>query len=92
MQHNLSYGFLFWLNSGPEMLFPDAPLDIVAAMGAKYCSLFIIPSPRLVIVRTGERAAMPGEMIGKRGGNRNTFGNLLLKQTSEAFAAVGSGE
>lgn len=87
--HNLSYGYLFWLNCGPRMLFPDAPPDTVAAMGARYCRLFVIPSRGLVIVRTGERAALAGEAIGKRSGNQNTFDNLLLRYILAAFAGHG---
>ena len=87
-QSNLSYGFLFWLNRSSLKLFPDAPADAVAAMGAQHCRLFVIPSQRLVIVRSGDRAALPGEVIGKRSGNRNTFDNIFLKHILEAFAAA----
>lgn len=82
--HNPTYGYLFWLNRGEKRLFPDAPEDTVAAMGARYCRLFVIPSLELVVVRTGERAALAGEAIGKRSGNQQTFDNQLLRLIAQA--------
>ena len=88
--HNPTYGYLFWLNRGPKRLFPDAPEDTVAAMGARYCRLFVIPSLELVVVRTGERAALAGEAIGKRSGNQQTFDNQLLRLIAGAVEPVAS--
>lgn len=63
---NPSYGYLWWLNgkskfmipseqtvfSGP--LIPNAPSDMIAAMGANDQRIYIIPSKKIVIVRMGE--------------------------------------
>ena len=62
---NLSYGYLWWLNgkasfmlptdqtvyTGP--LVPNAPSDMVAAMGALDQRLYVIPSRKMVIIRMG---------------------------------------
>jgi CubicO group peptidase (beta-lactamase class C family) len=67
---NLSYGFLWWLNGGashrvpgpyllPTLagpLFPSAPTDLVAALGADDKKLYLVPSLDLVVVRLGPRA------------------------------------
>ena len=45
------YGAQFWLNAGGHH--PDAPLDMYSCNGFKGQYVFIIPSKRLVIVRTG---------------------------------------
>lgn len=63
---NLSYGYLWWLNGKatfmvpelqivfPGSLFPDAPLDMFAAMGKNGQFINVVPSQRLVLVRMGE--------------------------------------
>lgn len=67
---NLSYGFLWWLNGGASHrtpgpyllptrsgpLFPDAPADLAAALGADDKKLYVVPSLDLVVVRLGPRA------------------------------------
>ena len=62
---NLSYGYLWWLNGKatfmlpgdqtvyPGPLVPNAPAEMVAAMGALDQRLYLIPSRKLVIVRMG---------------------------------------
>ncbi|GAB7555472.1 serine hydrolase [Novosphingobium sp. 11B] len=64
---NPAYGRLWWLNGsaytirasgrneGP--LVPAAPADMVAALGALDRRLYIVPSRRLIVVRTGAAAA-----------------------------------
>ncbi len=67
-QHlNKSYGYLWWLNGKesfmlPQLqyvfqakLFPDAPYDVIAAMGANGQLLNICYSKGLVFVRMGEK-------------------------------------
>ncbi|MDE3741358.1 serine hydrolase domain-containing protein [Maribacter polysaccharolyticus] len=68
---NESYGYLWWLNgketvvgtssteilSGP--LVPNAPEDMIAALGANDQKIYVVPSQELVVVRCGESA---GEM------------------------------
>jgi CubicO group peptidase (beta-lactamase class C family) len=66
---NPSYGRLWWLNGGAETvgvganaprrpgpLIGAAPADMVAAMGALDRKLYVVPSRRLVVVRTGQAA------------------------------------
>jgi CubicO group peptidase (beta-lactamase class C family) len=61
---NPSYGRLWWLNGGAftlradgkrreGQLIPSAPADMVAALGFLDRRLYIVPSRRLVVVRTG---------------------------------------
>jgi CubicO group peptidase (beta-lactamase class C family) len=63
---NPSYGYLWWLNGKPSIIYPgnpnsfsfslapDAPADMFAAMGKNGQFIDIIPSQNLVIVRMGE--------------------------------------
>ncbi len=71
---NKSYGYLWWLN-GKEShrlpqstrefqgkLIPNAPYDLIAALGKDDQKLYIVPSQDLIIVRMGEAAgnSIPG--------------------------------
>ncbi|HSF54384.1 MAG TPA: serine hydrolase [Algoriphagus sp.] len=63
---NPSYGYLWWLNGKsqfmlpesqtvyPGSLVPNAPSDMVAAMGAEDQRIYVVPSQKLVIVRMGK--------------------------------------
>lgn len=64
---NPAYGRLWWLNSGAYAiralagrkdgpLIPAAPRDTVAALGAGDRRLYVVPSRKLVVVRTGAAA------------------------------------
>lgn len=66
---NPAYGRLWWLNSGAYSLgpgpaatrregalIPSAPRDLVAAQGAQDRKLFVAPSMKLIVVRTGQAA------------------------------------
>lgn len=64
---NPSYGRLWWLNGGsetiksggvraPGQLIPAAPMDLVAALGFMDRRLYVVPSRKLVVVRTGQAA------------------------------------
>lgn len=61
---NPAYGRLWWLNGGEYLvraagaradgpLIPAAPADLVAALGAFERRLYVVPSQKLVVVRTG---------------------------------------
>ncbi len=62
---NLSYGYLWWLNGKascmvpgsqtvfPRSLAPNAPADLVAAMGRDGQIIDVIPSQNLIVVRMG---------------------------------------
>jgi CubicO group peptidase (beta-lactamase class C family) len=69
---NPSYGHLWWLNGGAYAINPGAnaprrdgqlitaaPADLVAALGAEDRKLYVVPSRKLLVVRTGQ-AASPG--------------------------------
>ncbi len=64
---NPSYARLWWLNGGAYslgataaiartegQLIPAAPADLIAAQGAQDRKLYIVPSRKLVVVRTGQ--------------------------------------
>lgn len=63
---NLSYGYLWWLNGKasamvpglqivfPTKLVPNAPNDMICALGKNDQKIYVIPSTKMVIVRTGE--------------------------------------
>ncbi len=63
---NPAYGRLWWLNGSAYMIGPRgrrdgplvaaAPADMVAALGAFDNQLYVVPSRRLVVVRTGAAA------------------------------------
>lgn len=64
---NPAYGRLWWLNGSdyvvrpqigraPGQLIPAAPSDLVAALGAFDRRLYVVPSRKLVVVRTGAAA------------------------------------
>jgi CubicO group peptidase (beta-lactamase class C family) len=63
---NLSYGYLTWLNGKnsfmtpgsqavyPQMLTPNAPADMFAAMGKNGQLINVVPSKNLVMIRMGD--------------------------------------
>ena len=63
---NLAYGYLWWLNGKasamvpssqivfPFKLIPNAPNDLICALGKNDQKIYVIPSTKMVIVRTGE--------------------------------------
>jgi CubicO group peptidase (beta-lactamase class C family) len=68
---NPAYGRLWWLNGSAYTmsaaagrkdgsLIPAAPADLVGALGALDRRLYVVPSKKLVVVRTGAAANDPG--------------------------------
>ena len=67
---NKSYGYLWWLNGKgeymlpglqtpiPRDLIPNAPDDLIAALGKNDQKIYIVPSEQLVVVRMGEAAGL----------------------------------
>ena len=67
---NKSYGYCWWLNGKDvfmgttsqevvqRSLIPNAPDDMIAALGAQDQKIYVIPSKGLVIVRCGESAGV----------------------------------
>ncbi len=66
---NPSYGYLWWLNGQagyclpgvdiqfPGWLIPNAPADLIAALGKNDQKLYVVPSLNMVVVRMGESAS-----------------------------------
>lgn len=67
---NKSYGYLWWLNGKESFmtpsvqnvnngnLIPNAPSDMIAALGAQDQKIYIVPSQNLVVVRSGNAAGL----------------------------------
>jgi CubicO group peptidase (beta-lactamase class C family) len=65
---NPAYGYLWWLNGQDKFklpasnetyegsLIPNAPSDMIAALGANDQKIYVVPSQRLVVVRVGNSA------------------------------------
>lgn len=63
---NLSYGYLWWLNGKPSFMVPgiqfafpgsfcpDAPADMIGALGKNGQILNVVPSQNLIVVRLGD--------------------------------------
>jgi CubicO group peptidase (beta-lactamase class C family) len=70
-QLNKSYGYLWWLNGKAShmipslqivfsnMLSPNAPIDMFAAMGKNGQILSVVPSQNLVVIRMGQSDGSP---------------------------------
>jgi CubicO group peptidase (beta-lactamase class C family) len=84
---NHGYGYLWWLNGqdsyllpGPNPgvrtgpLMPDAPADVVGALGAGDKKIYVAPSAELVVVRHG---GPTGEPALAASGFDNTFWQML---------------
>lgn len=69
--HNLSYGYLWWLNGKPSYMLPQsqfvfsntlvstAPVDMIAALGKNDQKVYVIPSQNMVVIRMGETSGIP---------------------------------
>jgi CubicO group peptidase (beta-lactamase class C family) len=68
---NPAYGRLWWLNGSSyallpanarreSALVPAAPMDLVAALGALDRKIYVVPSRKLIVVRTGQAAVDRG--------------------------------
>lgn len=67
---NKSYGYLWWLNGKESFmvpglqtvndgyLIPNAPADMIAALGAQDQKIYVVPSQNLVVVRSGNAAGL----------------------------------
>ena len=64
--YNPAYGYLWWLNGkdyflAPGLQFafqgnliPNAPPDMISALGKNDQKIYVVPSQRMVVIRTGE--------------------------------------
>ena len=67
-QLNKSYGYLWWLNGKesfmaptsqivfPVSMAPDAPADMIMALGKEDKKIYVVPSLNMVVVRLGDAA------------------------------------
>ena len=88
---NPSYGYLWWLNGKSKYmlpstqtefigeLVPNAPIDMIAAMGKDEQRIYIVPSQELVIVRMGE-ATVSGDNFAL-----SSFDNLFWEKFNEVI-------
>lgn len=72
--HNPSYGYLWWLNGKPSYvlpagrqpvagaLMPNAPPDLVAALGYNDKKIYVVKSMDLVVVRHGGQSGVPSSL------------------------------
>lgn len=90
---NPAYGYLWWLNGGASFvlpglrsptgngpLVPEAPADMVAALGAADKKIYIVPSRDLVVVRHGDAAGAGAEA-------RSSFDSELWRRLMAAAPA-----
>lgn len=66
--YNKAYGYLWWLNGKssylspgsqfvfPGTLVPNAPADMYCALGKNDQKIYVVPSRKMVVIRTGESA------------------------------------
>lgn len=88
---NPSYGYLWWLNGKSKymlpstqmeftgQLVPNAPTDIVAAMGKDEQRIYIVPSKELVIIRMGEATVSGGNFA------LSSFDNVFWEKFSDVI-------
>jgi len=88
---NPSYGYLWWLNGKSNYmipsnqtvfsgeLVPNAPDDMVAAMGKDEQRIYIVPSEDLVIIRMGEASTLGGSFA------LSSFDNLFWEKFNEVI-------
>ncbi len=85
---NLSYGYLWWLNGKPSCmvptmqtvfntsLVPNAPADMIMALGKDDKKIYVVPSLKMVIVRLGDSAGLSA--LGPSGFDNEFWGKMKL--------------
>jgi hypothetical protein len=91
--HNLSYGYLWWLNGKssfmvpqtqlvfPGYLIPNAPADMYAALGKNDQKIYVVPSLNMVVVRMGNPASSTALAL-------STFDNVLWQKIMNLECSV----
>lgn len=86
--YNLSYGYLWWLNGKgssmvpgsqavfPVSLTPNAPADMIAALGKDDKKIYVVPSLNVVVVRLGDSAGTAA--MGPSSFDNDFWGKLKL--------------
>lgn len=97
---NPSYGYLWWLNDQdsfippgfrngiPRSITPEAPADMVSALGLNTQILSIVPSENLVIVRMGRD---PGSLFDFKSEKWERLSEVIQVSTSAEDAQTASG-
>ena len=88
---NEAYGYLWWLNDGETWilpgdgtdrgdgrLIPNAPNDLVAALGVGDKKIYVVPSEQLVVVRHGDATGIPQLAL-------SSFDNVLWQRLNAAI-------
>jgi CubicO group peptidase (beta-lactamase class C family) len=85
---NNSYGYLWWLNGKssymvptlqavfPGSMAPNAPADMIMALGKDDKKIYVVPSLNLVVVRLGDAAGTP--TLGPSSFDNEFWGKLKL--------------
>ena len=85
---NLSYGYLWWLNGKascmvpqsqgvfPTPLIPNAPADMICALGKDDKKIYVVPSLDIVVVRLGDNAGT--SILGPSSFDNELWGKLRL--------------
>lgn len=86
--YNLSYGYLWWLNGkgssmvpGSQVVFPvsltpNAPADLISALGKDDKKIYVVPSLDVVVVRLGDDAGTGA--LGPSSFDNELWGKLKL--------------
>lgn len=84
---NQSYGYLWWLNGKssfmipgttlvlPGSIFPDAPADMISALGKGDKKIYVVPSKDLVVIRHGDDT---GDLVAGPSSFDNVFWAKLM--------------
>jgi CubicO group peptidase (beta-lactamase class C family) len=87
--YNLSYGYLWWLNGKsstmvplsqtvyPVSLAPNAPADMIMALGKDDKKIYVVPSLDVVVVRLGDNAG-PTPVLGPSSFDNDLWGKFKL--------------
>jgi len=87
---NESYGYLWWLNGENSFMLPstqevfngsiipNAPNDMIMALGANNQKIYIIPSKNMVVVRMGNSAGGPTYTV-------SSFDNILWEKINQVI-------
>ncbi len=91
--HNLSYGYLWWLNGKSSFmvpqsqlvfqssLIPAAPADMYAALGKNDQKIYVVPSLNMVVIRMGNPASSTALAL-------SSFDNVLWQKIMNLSCTV----
>ena len=91
--HNLSYGYLTWLNGKascmlpksqfvfPQAIIPSAPADMFCALGKNDQKIYVVPTQNLVVIRLGDAATATALAL-------STFDEPLWQKINQVFCTT----